>query len=605
MQTRRSQSTNRNSNDAVELDQASQQQPLTDPASTLQGSNDTVGSDQISQVTSTVQNGNDVVKLDEPSQQLTTDSDLERSPMHQNPSGAHSLKDSTPKTLRARALNPFGRWWEFGAIAVSLLSMSLIAAILVAMNGKSLVAWKLPMQINSMIALCSTIARSASLPILAEGLSQLKWNHFEKGASTMDRLQAFDDASRGPWGAVMVFVKMKWELRSLPAIGAFLTILALAFEPFTQQILKFPSRRVVVGNGTAYVSAAEEFALPELSSNSKQGLSIRLEFTYIGDILYITGGPKLIILQSIIDLLPNPSAGTKLHFQCPAGDCELPAHWSLATCVDCEKSFLDQDALQCFYYIYRNNKIESASLEDFKRISIADGVSDYSRKLDELGIVAYCEQLRSWHGGKILKSKDTMKWYITTPFKFSKWNDPYLTEEQTNYTSDSLIIIQSTKFASGFPKFEDLGQWSGITENMTRCKLKYCVKETAATVFKNGHIQTNDSEDELLPLTFSNPCGTNPTCPNVTTTFRRHTGETRTIQMSTDVRVGFGNIVIEMLDGVFQMPMAEMYLNGLEAPDIAELMSTVASFFTRSSQNARSKNLTGSAYSIETYVYIR
>jgi hypothetical protein len=219
--------------------------------------------------------GNEVIELDPSRQRPTLNRDLESSSIRQEEnSNAHSDSiRANSKPLRNHPLLVFGWWWEFGAIVVSLVSMTLIITILLAMNGKPLQYWKLPIQINSLVAVLSTIARSASLLILAEGLSQLKWNHFEKPASTLDQLQTFDDASRGPWGALMFFLKMKKGIRILTAIGAALTVLALAFEPFTQQVLEFPSRKISITNGTAYVHAAEEFVLREWSSSTKQGLS--------------------------------------------------------------------------------------------------------------------------------------------------------------------------------------------------------------------------------------------------------------------------------------------------------------------------------------------
>jgi len=166
----------------------------------------------------------------------------------------------TPWPLLER-VSLFGWWWELGAILVSLISMSLILTILCYMNGRLLSDWKLPIQLNSLIAIFSTFARSALMLALAEGLSQLKWNHFEKRHSTLDRLQIYDEASRGPWGSVMYLVKMSKDMRAIAALGALLTILALAFEPFTQQIIEFSPQQTLSANATAYVLSAETFKM--------------------------------------------------------------------------------------------------------------------------------------------------------------------------------------------------------------------------------------------------------------------------------------------------------------------------------------------------------
>ena len=56
--------------------------------------------------------------------------------------------------------------------------MTLILAILFTMDGKPMRDWKLPIQPNSLIAVSSTIAKSALLVPLAECIGQLKWIYF-------------------------------------------------------------------------------------------------------------------------------------------------------------------------------------------------------------------------------------------------------------------------------------------------------------------------------------------------------------------------------------------------------------------------------------------
>lgn len=49
----------------------------------------------------------------------------------------------------------------------------------------------------------------------------------------------------------------------LAALGAILTVVALAFEPFTQQIVEFPSRSIRLSNVTANTTVANTFELDE------------------------------------------------------------------------------------------------------------------------------------------------------------------------------------------------------------------------------------------------------------------------------------------------------------------------------------------------------
>jgi hypothetical protein len=141
--------------------------------------------------------------------------------------------------VRHRRLFHFGWWWELGSACVAIISTALIVAILVDMDGKPLANWRFHtnlIQPNSLVAVFSTLAKSSLLYPIAECLGQLKWSYFEKRSSgTLNQLQHFDWASRGPWGAARLLWDVKWRA-VLASLGAIVTILLLAFEPFAQQV---------------------------------------------------------------------------------------------------------------------------------------------------------------------------------------------------------------------------------------------------------------------------------------------------------------------------------------------------------------------------------
>jgi len=67
----------------------------------------------------------------------------------------------------------------------------------------------------------------------------------------LSQLQVFDNASRGPWGSLMLFWKTRKSFSRkesppvLALLGAAITILMLAFEPFAQQVIGFNTRSAV------------------------------------------------------------------------------------------------------------------------------------------------------------------------------------------------------------------------------------------------------------------------------------------------------------------------------------------------------------------------
>jgi hypothetical protein len=144
--------------------------------------------------------------------------------------------------------------------------MSIIVAILCSMDGKPMRLWTLPIQPNSLVAVFSTITKSALLVPIAESIGQLKWDYFSKPRA-VQHMQTFDQASRGPWGA-LVFL---WKTRGtaiLATFGSLITVLMLAFEPFTQQVIELHSRETVLYNTTGYVSSTKTFNFAELRGSN-------------------------------------------------------------------------------------------------------------------------------------------------------------------------------------------------------------------------------------------------------------------------------------------------------------------------------------------------
>lgn len=147
------------------------------------------------------------------------------------------------------------RWWwfELSALTVSILSMMAVIYILCRINNVALDQWTFPIQANSLVSVFLTISKSALLVSVAECISQAKWMQFYKKPLRLSRLQEYDDASRGPFGAfTLLFKKAGW----IAWVGAFLTVAALALDPFVQQIIDFPTRQVALPSGLAEVAAA-------------------------------------------------------------------------------------------------------------------------------------------------------------------------------------------------------------------------------------------------------------------------------------------------------------------------------------------------------------
>jgi hypothetical protein len=116
-----------------------------------------------------------------------------------------------------------------------------IFLLLIHMDKTPVSRWKVPISMNAVIAVFSTISKSALLVPVAACLSQLKWHYFEKTRTLRD-MEVFDRSSRGPLGSLelLFYINLKAPIAS---VGAIIVFLSLAIDPVTQQILSFPLDR--------------------------------------------------------------------------------------------------------------------------------------------------------------------------------------------------------------------------------------------------------------------------------------------------------------------------------------------------------------------------
>jgi hypothetical protein len=130
---------------------------------------------------------------------------------------------------------------ELLAITTSTSCLIAIAVVLSVFTGREPPTLPYGITLNAVIATLATASRSMLLYTVATALSQLKWCWYQKQRKIED-IQIFDDASRGPWGAFSLLIFLR--ARPLASFGAIITILALAFDPFVQLILTYPTRMV-------------------------------------------------------------------------------------------------------------------------------------------------------------------------------------------------------------------------------------------------------------------------------------------------------------------------------------------------------------------------
>jgi hypothetical protein len=227
--------------------------------------------------------------------------------------------------------NVIERWLlEIVSWIISAVCMGGIVATLIVLQDKPSSKWpfdNVGLTLNAFVSILSRIAGAALLLPVAEALGQLKWIWFIRGDSKkMWDFEMFDNASRGPWGAFLLLIHTKGK--TIGALGALVTIFALALDPFFQQVVSFP----------------EQWTLQ--STNSSISRAVRYEpgfnVDYQNGIEIINNDPAML---SVVDpfftangTLPvSFGNGSRIDFplSCPSSNCTWPTYETLGMCSKC------------------------------------------------------------------------------------------------------------------------------------------------------------------------------------------------------------------------------------------------------------------------------
>jgi hypothetical protein len=212
-------------------------------------------------------------------------------------------------------------WWivEAAAWMVSVLTLAIIIATLALTDGKPLPTWPMNITLNSFISFMSTLMKAACAVPIVECISQLKWLRFRKAGAVRD-IQTFDEASRGIWGSAKLLVATPGI--HLAKLGALITIILLAVDPFVQQAVAYKKEPVV-----------------STFSNSSVPISPMYNDYAYGEIMAIrepTVAMKAAINNGIYDTADAPQLDFATPAACATGNCTWPSSYqSLAVCSKC------------------------------------------------------------------------------------------------------------------------------------------------------------------------------------------------------------------------------------------------------------------------------
>jgi hypothetical protein len=235
--------------------------------------------------------------------------------------------------------NILKRWLlEILSWLFSALCMAVAIGVLIYLKDEPLSKWQLaertPLTLNAFISILSKMAGAALLLPVSEALGQLKWSWFLEHSKQMWDFEIFDNASRGPWGSMLLLIRTK--AKALAALGAVIMLASLALDPFFQQVVDFPDRWALQNTSSAIPRVAE-YHPPytsafwggfEATSEDRSLAAVAKEFFYANGTQPITFGN-----------------GTRpdIPLSCPTSNCTWPAYETLAVCSSCADVTEDLD----------------------------------------------------------------------------------------------------------------------------------------------------------------------------------------------------------------------------------------------------------------------
>jgi hypothetical protein len=245
--------------------------------------------------------------------------------------------------------NVVKRWLlEIISWILSALCMAGIVGILIFLKDEKLPNWPFGLTLNAYISVLSKIAGAALLLPTSEALGQLKWSWFQDTSKTMWDFEIFDNASRGPWGSFMLLIRTKGRYvvcisivlsccsdckysdnvqRSLAALGAAVTLFALALDPFFQQVVDFPERWICDGNSS--IPRVVQFDPLQLVQfkNGQRTAQQNEEILAVSQQFFYDNGTQPIPFGN--------GTRAEIPLSCPTSNCTWPAYESLGVCSKC------------------------------------------------------------------------------------------------------------------------------------------------------------------------------------------------------------------------------------------------------------------------------
>lgn len=257
---------------------------------------------------------------------------------------------------RASVLQRLGVAWTYGWVAETLsylLAVLCLAATVILLrvsDRQPLPQWPMGITINALVSVFGVLLKAGLALPLSEGISQLKWQWFSQQPRKLIDIEDFEAASRGPWGSFRFLFRFEptspgspsdpkpgplkamqsfftWRrsylLNSFAKISALLIVLALAMDPFTQQVIRFvpcQQENTVLPGAVARANTYEAGG-----------------YAGYGNLGNLRDIPMAMAINTGVTNPPSDQGLSSLvSYDCPTGNCTFPHFSTFGVCHTCE-----------------------------------------------------------------------------------------------------------------------------------------------------------------------------------------------------------------------------------------------------------------------------
>ncbi|KAL7933972.1 hypothetical protein V8C35DRAFT_280290 [Trichoderma chlorosporum] len=188
-------------------------------------------------------------------------------------------------------------------------------------RGKPGPEWPNIISLNTLLAIYTMILKACLALVIGSGISQLQWVWFSSERSLHDVVK-YNTATSGAWGSFQWLWAHKLR-QPLTAFGAVITIVALAIDPFTQQLLSYTGCNTILEGSVAGLPRTNYFQGHGIASGTN-----------------IEGGPIDKTIEPALQAAINAGLfGTPYTVvpECSSGNCTfLQKYATLGYCTKCQ-----------------------------------------------------------------------------------------------------------------------------------------------------------------------------------------------------------------------------------------------------------------------------